>query len=359
MPRKKAEPEVLQEETVQPKITDTEETITAEQSALEPQAEEPAVTEPVRPYGEEDIPATEEKPELGESEKKSFYNLDFRALDQDLSPEQRQEWNTIYASFRSRSVMRGTIIGVDPHSMTVHSAQTGQTETKRMYCAVIVPFRARILIPETEMWAENDERPAFVLRNMPGAQIDFVITHVDREAGFAIGSRRLALASRRYFFSAQPLHQPGSRVPCYVLAVGPRRCLVECYGYDINLSQRDMSYAAIPDLREQYHPGDELTCVVKQFDRKAGTLEISVKETVPNPFDEASLRHPVGCRRRASIAGKYAGGVFCNLPDGAVVMCRYSFHYEDSDFKTGDTVMIVIQRYDEGKKQIFGKIVGR
>ena len=53
--------------------------------------------------------------------------------------------------------------------------------------------------------------------------------------------------------------------------------------------QRDMSYAAIPDLREQYHPGDELTCVVKQFDRKAGTFEISVKETVPNPFDEASL----------------------------------------------------------------------
>lgn len=359
MPRKKAEAEVLQEETVQPEITDIEELTPAEQPALEPQTEEPTAAEPVQPYGEEDTPAAEEQSESSEPEKKSFYDLDFRALDQDLSPEQRQEWNTIYASFRSRSVMRGTIIGVDPHSMTVRSAQTGQVETKRMYCAVIVPFRARILIPETEMWAENDERPAFVLRNMPGAQIDFVITHVDREAGFAIGSRRLALASRRYFFSTQPLHQPGSRVPCHVLAVGPRRCLVECYGYDVNLSQRDMSYAAIPDLREQYHPGDELICVVKQFDRKAGSLVISVKETVPNPFDEASLRHPVGCRRRASIAGKYAGGVFCNLPDGAVVMCRYSFHYEDPDFKTGDTVMVVIQRYDEGKKQIFGKIVGR
>ena len=255
MPRKKAEPEVLQEETVQPEITDIEELTPAERPGLAPQIEEP-----VQPYGEEESSVAEELPEPGEPEKKSFYDLDFRALDQDLSPEQRQEWNTIYASFRSRSVMRGTIIGVDPHSMTVRSAQTGQTETKRMYCAVIVPFRARILIPETEMWAENDERPAFVLRNMPGAQIDFVITHVDREAGFAIGSRRLALTSRRYFFSTQPLHQPGSRVPCHVLAVGPRRCLVECYGYDVNLSQRDMSYAAIPDLREQYHPGDELTC---------------------------------------------------------------------------------------------------
>ena len=240
-----------------------------------------------------------------EPEKKSFYDLDFRALDQDLSPEQRQEWNTIYASFRSRSVMRGTIIGVDPHSMTVRSAQTGQVETKRMYCAVIVPFRARILIPETEMWAESEERPAFVLRNMPGAQIDFVITHVDREAGFAIGSRRLALASRRYFFSTQPLHQPGSRVPCHVLAVGPRRCLVECYGYDVNLSQRDMSYAAIPDLREQYHPGDELTCVVKQFDRKAGSLEISVKETRSEPLRRSQPAPP----RRLPPQGNHRGKI--------------------------------------------------
>ena len=178
MPRKKAEPEVLQEETVQPEITDIEELTPAERPGLAPQIEEP-----VQPYVEGESSAAEELPEPSEPEKKSFYNLDFRALDQDLSPEQRQEWNTIYASFRSRSVMCGTIIGVDPHSMIVRSAQTGQTETKRMYCAVIVPFRARILIPETEMWAENDERPAFVLRNMPGSQIDFVITHVDREAG--------------------------------------------------------------------------------------------------------------------------------------------------------------------------------
>ena len=359
MPRKKAEPEVLQEETVQPETTQTEETFNAEQPTSEPQVEKVATDASTPPYGEEKLIPTEEATESSEPEKKSFYDLDFRALDQGLLPEQRQEWNTIYASFRGRSVMHGTIIGVDPHTTTVRSAQTGQLETKQMYCAVVVPFRVRILIPETEMWAENEERPAFVLRNMPGAQIDFVITHVDREEGFAIGSRRLALHSRRYFFSTQPLCQPGSRVPCHVLAVGPRRCLVECYGYDVNLSQRDISYAAIPDLREQHHPGDELTCVVKQFDRAAGSLEISIKETVPNPFDEACLRHPVDCRRRAIIAGKYAGGVFCNLPDGAVIMCRYSFQYEDSDFKIGDAVMIVIQRYDEEKKQIFGKIVGK
>jgi len=105
MPRKKAEPEVLQEETVQPEITETEEKAIMEQPTVEPQVEEPATSEPVQPYGEEEPSAAKEESESSEPEKKSFYDLDFRALDQDLSPEQRQEWNTIYASFRSRSVM--------------------------------------------------------------------------------------------------------------------------------------------------------------------------------------------------------------------------------------------------------------
>ena len=84
MPRKKAEPEVLQEETVQPEITDIEELTPAEQPGLAPQIEEP-----VQPYGEEESSAAEELPEPSEPEKKSFYDLDFRALDQDLSPEER------------------------------------------------------------------------------------------------------------------------------------------------------------------------------------------------------------------------------------------------------------------------------
>ena len=52
---------------------------------------------------------------------------------------------------------------------------------------------------------------------------------------------------------------------------------------------------------------------------------ISVKETIPNPFEGAEFRHPLGCSRQALIAGKYGGGVFCNLTDGVTVMCNYSF----------------------------------
>lgn len=291
---------------------------------------------------------------------KDFYHLDFRTLDRGLSPEQRQEWNSIYASYRGRSAMTGTIVGIDRHAINVRDRKTGEMVRHEMYCAIVIPFRVRILIPETEMWTSGQERPSYVLRNMAGAEIDFVILHVDRENGFAIASRRQAARTRRYYFSTMPaLHRTGARIPCRVLAVGPRRCLVECYGHDINLTQRELRYTAIPDLREQYHPGQTLECVVKEYDREQEALEISVKETNPNPFDGARERHPVGCTRQAVIAGKYAGGVFCNLPDGAVCMCSYAFHYDDASFEIGDTVMVLIQRYEMTKKQIYGKIVAK
>ena len=84
-----------------------------------------------------------------------------------------------------------------------------------------------------------------------------------------------------------------------------------------------------------------------------------MKETQPNHYEGAQMRHPIASKRHCRIAGKYAGGVFCNLPDGAVVMCSYSSHYEENQFAIGDKVIVAIQIYDDGKQQIYGKIVAK
>lgn len=348
----------------EPRETDAPSDIRPDESETKPTASEKAErpAEPAKAPDKRPVPEKSKAPKPAQqpSERQSFYGLDFNELDRDLSDEERQEWNSIYASYRGRSALIGTIIGADRHTVNVWNRQTEKMEQQEMYCAIVIPFRVRIVIPATEMWDSGQERPNYVLQNMVGASIDFVIVKVDREGGFAIASRRLAARSRRYFFSRRPaLNTPKSRVKCRVLSVGPRRCLVECYGHDISLTQREMRYTAIPDLRTEYHPGEELDCIVKAYDPESGKLIISVKETKSNPFEGAELRHPVGSRRQAVIAGKYGGGVFCNLPDGTVCMCAYSFQYEDSQFQIGDTAIVVIQRYDMSKKQIYGKIISK
>ena len=109
-------------------------------------------------------------------------------------------------------------------------------ENKRELCAVVVPYRIPILIRESEMWELGEERPDFVLRNMVGASIDVIVTKVERTANRAQASRRQASRSQRRFFAArEDLHAVGSRITCRMLAVGPRRCLVDCYGYDLDI----------------------------------------------------------------------------------------------------------------------------
>lgn len=88
-----------------------------------------------------------------------------------------------------------------------------------------------------------------------------------------------------------------------------------------------------------------------------GSVQTEKPESVS--AEKASEEAMLGSRRLAVISGKYGGGVFCNLPDGVVCMCNYSFQHEDSDFMVGENVMLVVQRYNEEKLQMFGKILSK
>ena len=374
MPRKKTDPAV--ETATTPEILQAQQETTAEETAEvlsvevldKPEQTAENGTDPPSEVGEIVIPdeypeelAKEEKPNEQElSDRQKFYALDFNELDRDLTPEERKEWNAIYASYRGRSILHGRVIGVNPMQAVIRDKKTGNTKLERKLCAVVVLHRVLILIPNDVMWMQGEEKADYVMKSIFGAVLDFVITMVDREGGYAIASRRMAAKAQRYYFARRPmLNAIGTRIKCRMLSVGPRRCTVECYGHDIELTQRELSYTAIPNLKEVYHAGDELDCIVKNYNAASDTLTISIKETQSNPFDGAIERHPVGCRRLAQISGKYGGGVFCNLPDGAVVMCNYNFQYQDGDFMVGDTVMLVVSRYEMEKKQIFGKIMAR
>ena len=336
-----------------------------EERSLPPEAS--AATEESKPEEKVTKPrrrATAKRPEteaekLQAQRRSEFFHTDFKELDRDLSPEQLQEWQAIYASYRSQSILTGEVTGVDTNTFTVKNPETGETERRTIRSLVIIDYRVKVIIPETEIWAAGEERPDHVTRSLVGAKIEYVILEVDRAGECAIASRKLAMQKQRRRFRNLYGGQTGARVPCRVLTAGPKRCLLECGGFDIPCTQRDLSYTAIADLREKYHPGQELEAVFKGFSPETGKPVISVKEVNPNPFDGAEIRHPVGCRRQAVISGKYAGGVFCRLPDDVTVLCLYSNLLGDNEFFPGDSVLIHITQYDYNRQLIYGRIISK
>lgn len=288
-----------------------------------------------------------------------FEKLDLTELDRDLSEEQRKEWNAIYASYRSGSILTCRVAGMDTNTIPVRNPETGIAEAREINCLVVISYRVKVLIPESEIWfSEETRRPPHVLRSMIGATVDYVITGIDRENECCIASRRSALEIRRRTFRRSS-PEPGRKIQTQILAVGRTHLLCSCGGFDITLSQRDLSYAMIADLRERYHPGESKTAVIKEYDDENGHLAVSIKEAEPHPFDGADLRHPVRCRRASVITGKYKGGVFCKLEENLDCLCTYSPSQYDEDFHVGDQVIVVVTKFNYAKKQIYGKIVAK
>lgn len=286
-----------------------------------------------------------------------FNELNLVEMDKGLSEQEKNEWQAIYASYRSGSILKGEVVGVDLHEFNVKPTGKKQEEKKVVRCLIIIPYRVKIIIPENEVFISERSTGYHILHSMCGANVSYVITHIDRESGFAVASRKLALEKiQRANIRRTP--KVGSLIDVEVLAVGKNVCTVTYNGYDVTISQRDVSYLNTFDLHEVINPGEIRKAVLKEFNAEENTLILSIKEATPHPFDGIETRHPLGSTRIGIIVGKYGGGVYCKLHDNLTnVLCSYlSMHY-DGDYHIGDSVEIVIKKYNYDKKLVYGKIL--
>lgn len=287
----------------------------------------------------------------------NFNELDLTKLDKNLTDEERNEWQAIYASFRGQSVISGEVAGVDLHELNIVLKGEAKFVWKTVRCLININYRVKVIIPETEVFIEELDTGYHILHSMCGAKVDYVITHIEREAGFAIAYRKLALETIRRANSRRR-YKEGKIVDTKVISVGRGVCTVTFYGYDVMIPQREIGYSAVPDLREVIHPGDERKAMITEYSKADGIMKLSIKQTMPHTFDGIETRHPLGSTRIAKIVGKYGGGVFCRLYDGVTdVLYSYDSLQNDGDFKIGDSAEIVINKYNPENKLVYGKIL--
>jgi len=285
-----------------------------------------------------------------------FKELNLIETDKKLTQEEKNEWNAIYASYRSGSVITGRVAGVDYHNFEIKSPKKKKVEQQSLRCLITMQYRVKVIIPETDVWMEP-MGSSYVLHSMCGADIEYVITYIDRENGFAVASRKVALEKLQYAISRKRT-LIGKTVEVKVVSVGRNVCTVNYSGYDVQLNQRDISYSIVPDLREAIRPGELKRALITEFSAKEKVLKLSIKDTMPHPFDGVNIRHPIGSTRIATIVGKYAGGVFCRLYDNITdCLCSYDSMHFDGDFQLGNSVEIIIKKFNTEKKLVYGKIL--
>ena len=286
-----------------------------------------------------------------------FKDLNLAEMDKNLTEPEKAEWQAIYASYRSGSVISGGVAGVDLHEFKIVPEGKKKAVPQTVRCLIVIKYRVKIIIPEKEVFLEELDSGYHILHSMCGANVNYVVTYIDRESGFAVASRKLALEKMQRATARRRLRE-GQMVDVDVVSVGRGVCTVNFGGFDVMLPQRDVSYSIVPDLRETIKPGEIRKAIIKEYNREDKTLKLSIKETTPHPFDGIETRHPISSTRIATIVGKYGGGVFCRLYDGITdVLCSYDSMQYDGDFKIGNSVEVVINKYNTEKKLVYGKII--
>ena len=115
--------------------------------------------------------------------RRAFNATAFAELDRNLSDDEREEWNAIYASFSSRSLLRNTVIGLESIQFP-----TDDEPEQVLICMVVMRHLVKVLIPLPLFWIEpTGINPNSVI----GADVDYIIIGVDREGECAIA--RLSL----------------------------------------------------------------------------------------------------------------------------------------------------------------------
>ena len=281
--------------------------------------------------------------------RREFNATAFAELDRNLSDEEREEWNAIYASFSSRSLLRNTVIGLETIPFP-----TDENMEQALTCMVVMRHLVKVLIPLPLFWLEpTGINPNSVI----GAEIDYIIIGGDREGECAVAARSLALEQQRWHALNVQHITEGDVVSASVLACGPTRITVTACGFDVTMGQQAMSYTYLADMREEYHAGQQLQAKVLSVGEDM--LALSVRDVGTDPYLNAELRHSVGSSRIGTISSKYAGGVFCRLTDGCTVVCRYAQQFSDDEFRVGDRVVVQIRSFVDEKRWLRGKIRGK
>ena len=276
---------------------------TRRKAAAKPVAAE-ASSPPAKPSRAAATKATEKKPaKVG-----PVLAVDDEVRIQTEQDKENQLWLELRTSLRSKHILTGTLGGVE--------------RLRNGACMAIVYYKGRrVVIPATEMVITIDgarsndnkalhNRYAQILNRSLGAEVDFIVSGIDKKGDGVVGSRKAAMQRKQQFYyipsqnRRRPLVGEGQVVEARIISVGEKNLRVEVFGVECSIMAREVSWEWVEDCNDFFSIGDRVFVKIMQVDAKdRGNIRISasIREVTANP-----LKENLG---KCQVQGKYIGRV--------------------------------------------------
>ncbi len=177
-----------------------------------------------------------------------------------------------------------------------------------------VDIGVRAFMPGSQL----DVRPVRAVETFIGQDLPVKVVKLNRKRGNAVVSRKLVIEEEILARKAHTLEslQEGVVITGTVKNLTDYGAFIDLGGIDGLLHVTDMSYGRISHPSELLHVGQDVTAVVLKYDPAKERVSLGLKQMVPDPWEGARDRYPLGGRVFGRVVSVTDYGAFVELEPG-------------------------------------------
>ncbi len=269
----------------------------------------------------------EEKPRK-RARRKSVLSIDERPSVETDEEKAQSDLIDLLESLKTGRILTGTIQGVEQAS----DNSVSYAVIYHGVFKVIVPAAEAVETPEDLRGRPLEEVLHYLLTKRLGAEVDYIVKGIDKDANVAIASRLDAMkAKRKQFYlgtdrDGNNLIYPGLCAEARVVSAIRAGIFVDLFGLEIYIPLRELSYQRLMDASGYFQPGQRILVKFLDVDRSDKNnikASASVKQAGENPYEKALRMYTVGNRYVGSVSMVDTNGVFVALDGGIDCLCSY------------------------------------
>ncbi len=222
---------------------------------------------------------------------------------------------------------------------------------------------ARAFCPFSQMSLRRIENPESIV----GTRLPFRITDYGEKGRNIIVSRRALLEEeqRRLKDAAQASISEGMTVAGTVTSLRDFGAFVDIGGLEGLIPVSEIGWSRVKDVREVLHVGQQVQVVVKAIDREKDRVSLSLKDALPDPWEQVAQMYPEGSFHTGSVARLAPFGAFITLSDGVDGLIHISrlgagkrINHPREVLKEGETVEVKVESFDRASRRLSLTLAG-
>jgi small subunit ribosomal protein S1 len=215
----------------------------------------------------------------------------------------------------------------------------------------------RAFCPFSQAGLSRGESTATVL----GQRLPFIVIEYGERGRKIILSRRRILEEedRKRKEAIKGTLLQGMKVTGIVKSVRDFGAFVDIGGIEALLPISEISWGRVEDIRERFAAGQSIEAIILNLDWVKDRITLSIKETLPDPWENVETRYPEGSRHLGTISRLADFGAFITLEpgiDGLIPISRLSkgkkIRHPREVLVQGDQIEVAVESSDREKRRL-------